>query len=117
MPSNYWNKTIEMFDYIQWLEKKLEIKTLDDWYSISRIEILNYFKGGSMLNKYGGLKGFLCHYYPHYNWNFSLFENSCKFYPSKSQLTLIKILKNIFPNEHIEINYKHPSILFNKIII
>jgi hypothetical protein len=103
-PKSFWNKSDSITTYIQWLEKQLQIKKLDDWYNVSAKEISKYFQASSLLNKYGGLKSFLLHYYPNYNWNLELLEKNSSRNISKSQYRLFQLLEEIFPNETIEIN-------------
>jgi hypothetical protein len=71
-PKSYWNKNDSVNTYIKWLENQLEIKALDDWYNVSAKDITKYFQGNTLLNKYGGLKAFLLHYYPNHKWNLEL---------------------------------------------
>lgn len=110
-PELFWNSNNSVKNYISWLEQKLHIKTLDDWYNISSTDISKYYQGSTLLKKYGGFKSFLMHCYPEYNWNISLFDNIQR-KPSKSQLRLFQLIKNIFPNEIIEIDFPHPQLNF-----
>jgi hypothetical protein len=111
-PRSFWNKKDSIPNYIKWLENQLNIKTLDDWYNISSKDISLYFEGSGLLKKYGGLKSFLLHYYPNHKWNLELLENNSRLI-SKSQYRLTQLIQEIFPNQTIEINYKHP-LLFNE---
>lgn len=95
-----------MSKYFSWLENYFQINHLEQWYHISYFNIQKVPKGSILLKKYGGIKNFLSAHYKNYNINISFFDRSQAFYPSKIHINLFKIIKNIFPNEQIEIDYK-----------
>ncbi len=58
---------------MDWLSQELDIAKLDDWYSVSLHQLIQ-FSGTSPFSRYGGLFNVLKEVYPDYNWNVERFE-------------------------------------------
>eukprot|EP01114_Cavostelium_apophysatum_P022575 TRINITY_DN8211_c0_g1_i1.p1 TRINITY_DN8211_c0_g1~~TRINITY_DN8211_c0_g1_i1.p1 ORF type:complete len:678 (+),score=129.47 TRINITY_DN8211_c0_g1_i1:83-2116(+) len=68
----FWDDRANQLEYIEWLEKELNIKQLDDWYNVHVSEVVK--KGGSgLLGKYeGSLHKALLSIYPDFPWKHRL---------------------------------------------
>jgi hypothetical protein len=81
-----WNKN-------RWLEDKLDIRGLDDWYAITATQV-SAFHGMRLLEYTGGLLNLLKNHYPERIWN----SNSWKEVEgSKSQQYLFAMVKKLMP--------------------
>ncbi len=54
VPSRFWNDPENHRRYIKWLGKKLNIKTLDDWYRVTGADIIENCDGGILRTGYEG---------------------------------------------------------------
>ena len=41
IPNGYWNSKENRIDYMNWLSKKLNIKSMEDWYKVTNEVYLN----------------------------------------------------------------------------
>ncbi len=72
------NNTTSSFhrEYLEWVEKQLNIKLLDDWYQVKKDELLDIPGTKVFLSLYdNSLPKMLSSLYPHRNWNAWQFEN------------------------------------------
>ena len=83
IPKGFWNDVNNVKEYMNWLSDKLNIKTMEDWYKVSK-EVksikyikINYYKIKDIIENYGS--SLIKHYnesiinliksaYPNYNW-------------------------------------------------
>lgn len=109
VPYGFWDERENRILYIKWLEKELKIKTPDDWYDISREEA-SLHKASTLLAYYGNCVGnMILELIPEYNLDKNKFKKL-----GKGQFFLFNIIQELFPNEIIEYNKKHPEIISNK---
>ena len=114
VPKGFWDKEGNVVNYLQQLSDNLGIVSLHDWNCISSQQIKNW-KGDSILKKHGGgVMTLVSDYlYPSQNWkeeqNVSLVPLS-----SKAQRFLYLKLLEIFPNVDIQMDYKHPELIFTQ---
>jgi hypothetical protein len=107
---NFWDNPSGAMKYLQWVSEKLEIDKLDDWYNIPTA-LVEKHKGYSLVEKHKGLGNTLAFYYPHHNWKMAEFtEGETK--PSKSQRYLMHLLKKVFPNDEMLVDFLHPDLRF-----
>ena len=74
VPKGFWKKKENQFEFLKYIEKKLEINKEEDWYSISADEFKE-FKGAEQIIKiYGSFTNFLFEFYPNFSWNIFKFS-------------------------------------------
>ena len=102
VPAGFWNSDVNVKNYLVWLEEKLSIKNLDDWYHITLNQIID-LRGYGLLRKKGGLMPLLCKYFPDHKWKpLNLFHVAT----SKSQMYLFTLMQSLFPGMEIKLNFR-----------
>eukprot|EP00026_Physarum_polycephalum_P002443 Phypoly_transcript_02449.p1 GENE.Phypoly_transcript_02449~~Phypoly_transcript_02449.p1 ORF type:complete len:911 (+),score=126.14 Phypoly_transcript_02449:48-2780(+) len=101
-------KEQELGDYISALSTHLDIKSLEDWYRVSKVQ-LAAFGGMGFLKSHGGLWTALANLYPNHPWDNTKFPD---FLRKKSQFLLKSVLTSIFPSKEIIENYRHSNLTF-----
>ena len=76
-PRNYWRSIENRVKFLESFEKKLNIRSMEDWYSVSP-EYLRKHGGKSLLSSSGGWYGLLQSVFPHYDWDISKIRTSKK---------------------------------------
>ena len=89
-PRNVWQSEINIKKVVEWAGKQLGIKDMDDWYKVSRYEIMR-------LGCEVPLSELLFIAYPHVKWEFH--SKSKANYYKKTQFLLKTMLKSIFPKD------------------
>lgn len=68
-PNGFWQIKENRMAYMKWLEKKLNIKKVEDWYKLKTKHFIKYNGGGLLLHYYNGNKFLaLKEYLPNYEW-------------------------------------------------
>lgn len=118
-PKNLWKHDKSVNEYIHWLEDKLAITHLEEWYQVSSITI-NQLGGKNLLATRGGLYRILKLVYPQFPWNEEKFQDKHRW--GKAQWTLYRLLKRIdtfkelfsqSTNSAVEVNYSHPKLSYS----
>jgi hypothetical protein len=125
-PIGYWRDPLRQRAFFDKLAVKLKIQSPTDWYGVTKETILR--RGGNFIvNYYGGsvLKGrqynmqlqtnlwiALQRVYPEHTWKeyhrFRFKHDEKKGKPSsKSQITLFQVVKEMFPNAPVSLNYNY----------
>eukprot|EP01121_Diplochlamys_sp_Union-15-3_P014658 TRINITY_DN4702_c0_g1_i1.p1 TRINITY_DN4702_c0_g1~~TRINITY_DN4702_c0_g1_i1.p1 ORF type:complete len:298 (-),score=53.12 TRINITY_DN4702_c0_g1_i1:92-985(-) len=89
------------------IEEKLDVTCLEDWYRVSR-QALKLLKADYLIIKNGGLVNMLTEIYPQFPWEPEKFKKRKNF----SQWKLMKVVKDLFPDDEILENFYHPSLRF-----
>jgi len=110
LPKGIWDDDHYESDYLHNISKLIGISKLDDWYRVSREDLIKYH-AITFLQKRGGLIKVLSKVYPNHLWyqeKFSSREKKC------SQWWLYKIIKKILP-ENITVveEYSHPHLTYS----
>jgi hypothetical protein len=72
-----WEDETNVFKYIKWLEKKIKIKKLSDWYKVDKKSFSNNYGGGLLVRiEKSSIYEILKNIYPDYKWIPWLFKNS-----------------------------------------
>ena len=119
---HFWQDEENVFKFMEWASKKLNIRKLDDWYFVSNEEI-STLGGKHMLATIGNLHSILCKWKPDHLWSSNKFSSLHGSQFSKSQwllyqrvLELTEKLKEIgidIKGEEIIMNYKHPELVYS----
>lgn len=104
VPHGFWNDIKNVRSLVDWLAKKLSIKSLEDWYGVAYVDV-EALIGGYLFKKFNGLILLLATVYPDYPWNIKHSTN-------KSQQFLIRIAKELFPTAHIQTEYRPPGFVY-----
>lgn len=95
-PNGYWEDTTNVRKFFEYLESKIPIKKMEDWYRISLADI-RLFGPITMFNKKRTISDVLLQVYPTHNWNLDLLSKpKSSFKPSQRRLAAT--LQEIFPN-------------------
>ena len=107
----FWEDESNVKKYLEWLSDKLEISTVEAWSQVTAHHIAVGLKGYSLLKKSGGLIQMLSKYVPQY-----LVEQRPKMSTGigKAQMSLYRCVQNLFPEIHIQLDYRHPDMVFSK---
>eukprot|EP01125_Pyxidicula_operculata_P011832 TRINITY_DN3871_c0_g1_i1.p1 TRINITY_DN3871_c0_g1~~TRINITY_DN3871_c0_g1_i1.p1 ORF type:complete len:468 (+),score=35.99 TRINITY_DN3871_c0_g1_i1:69-1472(+) len=63
----YWESHENRLKYMNWLQDKLNIKSMEDWYDFKTEDVIKY-RGHFMVEKYGSLYDILKAHYPSHTW-------------------------------------------------
>ena len=69
----FWNDVNKQRDFMNWLFVKLDLKNMNDWYSVTVNQIRNN-NGASLIDKYKSVYDLLKNIYPDYDWKWWLFK-------------------------------------------
>jgi hypothetical protein len=120
-PVSFWDDEANVRRYLSWVSAKLALKTLDDWYYVTVVQVQR-LRGSSLLLKHGSLLALLSKYYPSHPWDAKKFAQTvnARIKWGKSQWFLLKFLKELIVNDSNNVkdsdiinNYKHPDLLFS----
>jgi hypothetical protein len=95
VPKGYWNSLENQKQFMKWLEKKLHISNVKEWYRISMGDITR-FSSRSLVDNYS-LAHLLSTIYPNHAWNLEKLANFRKFSMKSSQRILLVTIQEIFP--------------------
>lgn len=101
----FWDDPNNLKAYINWLERQLKIRCLDDWYQVRRSTVIKKYYGQTAVRRNGGsLYHLLCNVYPEHQWYpWKFHETSPKFWgKKKNRIVYLKWLEK-------ELNFKKPS--------
>jgi len=106
-PSNFWKDKNNHVRYLDWLGNKLGFTKPEDWYNVSQSDFTRNHGIGIQVYT-GSVFHAVISAYPEFDWDVE------KFYPDKkSQQRLFRIVKEIFPDEKIHFDFRHPNLRFN----
>lgn len=107
LPQQFWDSKENIFKFIKKLEEVYCINEMDDWYRISREQIVRC-KGSRLLQKYGNLISILQVVYPDYSWDENRMKNISK---RATQRWMFLCISKLFPEgtELLE-DYIHPTL-------
>jgi len=77
LPQHYWEDFQNVIDFVKRLEKEYRIQNEEDWYRISRQQIIR-LHGSRLLQNYAGLYGILKAVYPDHQWDLDRMKRSNK---------------------------------------
>ena len=106
-PMAYWNDISNQREYVEEVGKKLNIKTLDDWYSIPLITFCKH-QGHQLVKLYKkvGMIGLLSEVFPEKEWNKAEMRSKLPNNFWKSKENRRKVLENFFQKYEKEYNIK-----------
>jgi hypothetical protein len=108
VPTNFFLDFTNQRRYLDWLEDKLSINSVEDWYDVS-IQHICMFNGYPLVkNGYKSLIELLQRHYPQHYWNPKSFITT----RDKTQHKLLRIVKELFKSYEIRSNEKIPDIKF-----
>jgi len=108
-PNAFWQDPENQKWYMDWLAEELGITELDGWYIYDR-DVLNRSKGGGLLGLYStSLARILVTLYPNHDWDIPRLLKV-----GKAQKQIHKIIEEIFPEEEVISNFKHPDLRFSE---
>jgi len=107
----YWNNQENHRKFFDDYALKNGIVKFEDWYNVTHKDLIRS-GGGTILKKNGdSLHKALKTIYPeHKGWSAHQFKALWHF--SKSQYQLFNVLKNFFPTQSMQTNYKHPNLKY-----
>lgn len=106
VPSKFWNDIKNHRMYGEWFMNVMNIDVKEKWYSITQDDFSDN-AGGSLLGMYygGSPENFVSANFPEFELDITKFKSRMK-----NQGKLYHFVREIFPNEQIEWNYKHDKI-------
>ncbi len=141
VPVFYWHSLVHQRQLFDWLSLQLKITRIEDWYSINTEEALRYESVSSLVHHYygnslilalqsrdltlqqlnqlgaqsliehcGGISSFLNKYFP----NVTRSNSNTGTTISKIQTALYNAVRTLFADTKVEINYRHPDLLFSQ---
>eukprot|EP01114_Cavostelium_apophysatum_P021826 TRINITY_DN7718_c0_g1_i1.p1 TRINITY_DN7718_c0_g1~~TRINITY_DN7718_c0_g1_i1.p1 ORF type:complete len:570 (+),score=80.59 TRINITY_DN7718_c0_g1_i1:26-1735(+) len=110
VPKGFWENRDNVRDYMDWLYKELELRSLDDWFAIPK-EKLVALGASTVLSRYKGLLALLQSLYPYHKWPLDNERKRKQAYGSKVQRALSDIVGMIFGRtEEVYWDYIHPEL-------
>jgi len=109
-PKKMWDECKYHLEFLTDISNHFGISKLEDWYRISREDLVKWRSLESILKKRGGLIKLLLDAYPNYQWDKEKLSNRQK---KSSQWCLYKILKEILPTSDTIEEYIHPLLEFS----
>jgi len=98
VPRGYWDNSDNIQEFLKIFEKRLGIKTVEDWYCVT-VSQLSESGAGHLTSKFGGVYDLLKKFYPNHHWEMERLERSSKErVASKGQRFLFKQLTELFPS-------------------
>lgn len=68
VPHGYWDVASNRREYMGWLAQQLGLRTLEDWYKIDNVSLLDHY-GGGLLKKYGNSpRSMVAAVWPDHHW-------------------------------------------------
>jgi hypothetical protein len=106
VPSSYWDSLENKLAYLRWASDKLGINNLDEWKAV-KIQQVHQLNGKGLLARSNGLRPLLELCFPKHSWETPRGDGN-----SKDQVFLFKMIQLLFPGLLVEVNYRHPDLLF-----
>jgi len=101
VPNNFWNSTKNQKAYLLWLQERLGIESMDQWYSVTSSAFHNNF-GGRLISIYGNSpKKILSRHFEEIEAKDPRFDRM-----RRGQRRLYDVVRQLFPNEEVIIEYK-----------
>lgn len=92
VPAGFWNDSNNVKEYVNWLAAKFSINKPEDWNFVT-VQQINELAGGTLLLKFGGLRGILSRVYPDFAWRDAAWECRCSL--QKEQQLLLKTVRGL----------------------
>ena len=106
LPNGYFSQMLESSslqeEFVKYLEKKLNITQTSDWYLVTTDQIQKF-----MSVNLSQVMKIVKNYYPDLDMKYFTYGNTLQ--TKKSQYTLKSILQDLFPDQEILEDYKHPD--------
>ena len=102
----YYDSKMHRQKYVEWLTKQLDIRSLNDWYRVSKWQIQR-IAPLSLLRK-NGLWMILSEAYPDHRWSFSDFERPKK----AAQRMLALLVRKLLPDLEVLEDHSHVELEF-----
>jgi hypothetical protein len=107
VPNGYWLNGENLNYFFDHFCKKENIKKPEDLYRITHDMVYEH-KGAGWLDAFeGSVIKMALHFFPEYDWDFSLFSIGLK-----NQRRLFESVCDVFGKDQVRWNYKHPELLF-----
>ena len=100
LPAKFWINTENQRAFMDHVAEKLGIRTLDEWYYMSK-SALEEIGGEMIIKSYGGIASLLIACYPEYRWDMLMFERARK---AKGQLYVLRLIQEMLPDEGLSIS-------------
>jgi hypothetical protein len=107
VPRMYWDNEGNVRAYMQWFADKMNIHVLEDWKKVTTTQ-LYLSRGKTLLCKYKGIRPLLDMAFPQLEFQLGEAEKN-----NKSQAFLLKQTQHLFPEAAIQMNYRHPELIYS----
>ncbi len=107
VPSGWWEDESNAIQYIEWLTDQID--DIDQLRDLT-LQQLNQLGAQSLIEHCGGISSFLNKYFP----NVTRSNSNTGTTISKIQTALYNAVRTLFADTKVEINYRHPDLLFSQ---
>lgn len=106
-PMGFWNEDKNKNDYLKWFEKKLNIKSIDDWYNISVKDFKNNY-GSTLISAYfdGSIASIVKYKFPRLNIDYTKFNRTS---PKHLNLKSLTSVKKLIDDRAKDLGFKFPD--------
>jgi len=113
-PKNYWKKRENIVEFMEHVAKELNIRKLDDWYGVSRAQLIQFRPMRRLMTIHGGgLLKVLAFLHPNFPWDFSR-NNFTSTRGGKTQGLVSNFIQELFPHStDLHFNFSHPEWRFS----
>jgi hypothetical protein len=103
----FWKDSKNTDEYMSWMQDQLGITDLKDWNDVTNSQF-RALKGGTLVQRNRGILSFLSKRFPEQEFT----DHPLNLPVSKSQKFLFKSIKLLFPDDQVELCFKHPTLVF-----